>query len=40
MGIITAVGNGTVDVVEQNYSPTGKNTYKRTDAACFLTKKL
>lgn len=37
VAVITAVHSTTVDVIEQNSSPTGKNTYAISDASCFLT---
>jgi len=37
VAVITAVHTSTVDVIEQNSSPTGKNTYNKADAGCFLT---
>jgi surface antigen len=37
VAVITAVYSSTVDVVEQNSSPTGRNTYNKADAGCFLT---
>jgi surface antigen len=37
VAVITAVHSSTVDVIEQNSSPTGKNTYNKSDAGCFLT---
>lgn len=37
VAVITAVHSSTVDVIEQNSSPTGKNTYNKADAGCFLT---
>lgn len=37
VAVISAVHSNTVDVVEQNSSPSGKNTYNRADAGCFLT---
>lgn len=37
VAVITAVHSSTVDVLEQNSSPTGKNTYNIADAGCFLT---
>ncbi len=37
VAVITAVHSTTVDVAEQNSSPTGKNTYNIADAGCFLT---
>ena len=37
VAVITSVGSSTVDVIEQNSSPTGKNTYSKSDAGCFLT---
>lgn len=37
VAVITAVHSSTVDVIEQNSSPSGKNTYNKADAGCFLT---
>lgn len=37
VAVITAVYSSTVDVIEQNSSPSGRNTYSKSDAACFLT---
>ena len=37
VAVITAVHSSKVDVIEQNSSPSGKNTYAKSDAACFLT---
>mmetsp|Transcript_15022 Transcript_15022/g.16265 ORF Transcript_15022/g.16265 Transcript_15022/m.16265 type:complete len:295 (-) Transcript_15022:26-910(-) len=37
VAVITAVHSSTVDVLEQNSSPSGKNTYNKADAGCFLT---
>jgi surface antigen len=37
VAVITAVHSSTVDVIEQNSSPTGRNTYNKADAGCFLT---
>lgn len=37
VAVITSVGSSTVDVIEQNSSPTGTNTYSKSDAGCFLT---
>lgn len=37
VAVITAVHSSTVDVIEQNSSPNGKNTYNKADAGCFLT---
>jgi surface antigen len=37
VAVITAVHSTTVDVIEQNSSPYGKNTYAKSDAGCFLT---
>jgi surface antigen len=37
VAVITAVHSSTVDVIEQNSSPSGKNTYNKVDAGCFLT---
>lgn len=37
VAVITAVHDSTVDVIEQNSSPSGKNTYAKSDAGCFLT---
>mgnify|MGYP003386677078 FL=1 len=37
VAVITAVHSSTVDVIEQNSSPSGKNTYAKSDAGCFLT---
>jgi surface antigen len=37
VAVITSVGSSTVDVLEQNSSPSGKNTYAKSDAGCFLT---
>ena len=37
VAVITAVHSSTVDVIEQNDSPSGKNTYNIADASCFLT---
>jgi surface antigen len=37
VAVITAVHSSTVDVIEQNSSPYGKNTYNKADASCFLT---
>jgi hypothetical protein len=37
VAVITAVHSSTVDVIEQNSSPTGRNTYNIADAGCFLT---
>jgi len=37
VAVITAVHSSTVDVIEQNSSPYGKNTYNKADAGCFLT---
>jgi surface antigen len=37
VAVITAVGSSTVDVLEQNSSPDGVNTYAQSDAGCFLT---
>jgi hypothetical protein len=37
VAVITAVHSSTVDVIEQNSSPNGKNTYEKSDAGCFLT---
>jgi surface antigen len=37
VAVITAVHSNTVDVIEQNSSPSGKNTYSKSDAGCFLT---
>eukprot|EP01031_Cornospumella_fuschlensis_P037926 gene37926-46077_t len=34
--IVTGVHDGYIDVVEQNSSPTGSNTYYQKDASCFL----
>lgn len=37
VAVITAVHSDTVDVIEQNSSPSGKNTYSKSSAGCFLT---
>jgi hypothetical protein len=37
VAVITAVHSSTVDVIEQNSSPSGRNTYAKSDAGCFLT---
>jgi surface antigen len=37
VAVITAVHSSTVDVIEQNSSPSGTNTYNKADAGCFLT---
>jgi surface antigen len=37
VAVITAVHSSTVDVIEQNSSPSGRNTYNKADAGCFLT---
>jgi len=37
VAVITAVHSSTVDVLEQNASPSGKNTYSKDSAGCFLT---
>jgi hypothetical protein len=37
VAVITAVHSSTVDVIEQNNSPYGTNTYNIADAGCFLT---
>lgn len=37
VAVISAVHSNTVDVVEQNSSPSGRNTYNKADAGCFLT---
>lgn len=37
VAVISAVHSSTVDVVEQNSSPSGRNTYNKADAGCFLT---
>lgn len=37
VAVITAVYSSTVDVIEQNSSPSGRNTYSKSDAGCFLT---
>ncbi len=37
VAVITAVHSSTVDVIEQNSSPYGKNTYTKSSAGCFLT---
>lgn len=37
VAVTTAVHSNTVDVIEQNSSPSGKNTYAKSDAGCFLT---
>lgn len=37
VAVITAVHSSTVDVIEQNSSPSGRNTYYKSDAGCFLT---
>jgi surface antigen len=37
VAVITAVHSSTVDVIEQNSSPSGRNTYSKSDAGCFLT---
>ncbi len=37
VAVITAVHSSTVDVIEQNSSPNGRNTYNKADAGCFLT---
>lgn len=37
VAVITAVHSSTVDVIEQNSSPTGRNTYSKSSAGCFLT---
>ena len=37
VAVITKVHTNTVDVIEQNSSPSGKNTYSKSDAGCFLT---
>ncbi len=35
--IITSVGSGSINVIEQNASPSGTNTYSTSSASCFLT---
>lgn len=35
--VITSVGSGYVDVIEQNNMPTGRNRYPISEAECFLT---
>jgi len=35
--IITSVGSGKVNVVEQNASPSGTNSYSTSDVKCYLT---
>lgn len=37
MAVIREISSTTVGVIEQNNSPTGYNSYPRTEAACFLT---
>ena len=37
VAVITAVHSSTVDVIEQNSSPSGKNSYSISSASCFLT---
>lgn len=37
VAVITAVHDTTVDVIEQNSSPSGRNTYTKSSAGCFLT---
>lgn len=37
VAVITAVHSDTVDVIEQNSSPNGRNTYTKSSAGCFLT---
>jgi surface antigen len=37
VAVITAVHSSTVDVIEQNSSPTGVNSYSISSASCFLT---
>ncbi|RYH12665.1 CHAP domain-containing protein [archaeon] len=34
--IVTGVHDGLIDVIEQNASPSGWNTYSQKDASCFL----
>lgn len=35
--VVTGVGDGTIDVIEQNGSPYGTNTYYQSDVLCYLT---
>lgn len=35
--IVTEVSGGSINVIEQNASPSGKNTYSISSASCFLT---
>lgn len=37
VAVITAVHTDSVDVIEQNSSPSGRNTYTKSSAGCFLT---
>jgi surface antigen len=37
VAIVTAVHDTTVDVIEQNSSPNGRNTYAKSDVLCYLT---
>jgi len=35
--VVIGVGDGTIDVIEENGSPTGTNTYLQGDVLCYLT---
>jgi len=35
--VVIGVGDGTIDVIEENGSPTGTNTYQQGDVLCYLT---
>ncbi len=35
--VVIGVGSGTIDVIEQNGSPWGTNTYYQSDVLCYLT---
>ena len=37
--IVTAVNGGYIDVIEQNASPSGTNTYTISGTSCFLRAK-
>ena len=37
VAVITGFSGNSVNVVEQNSSPTGRNTYSKSDVSCYLT---
>ena len=37
VAVVTSVGDGTIDVIEENGSPSGYNTYYQSEVLCYLS---